>query len=441
MDDEISRQRACRACTDAKRRCDKALPSCLRCLNRDVDCVYPPPKRRRYQLPSESEGHGLPSGGTPASRGHRSDDRPRPPSVDAEDDEPGSRTGDTASEDQFPDTPLEARYFDELLSYSAPRPKTSIVSDLMLSYRTMTWFLPPSAWVLDQQLTLPPTLYQTSVLNDFVHGLQMWLVRYLRQGHSPLIHRRLYTETHMPQDMRDAIAAIALSQTATPDNEYIISPISSAYLSALLIRYANDRHVVVPNLSTAAHLARTQALLIHVLLGLLSPSIRRRAEAESHLDTLLRWTRQLWDSANLDAATSSLVPLGTPAANPITGLYRAFILTESVRRTYLIAHITAGVYLNLRSSGPPYSHACRGDVYITQRAGLWDAAGAASWEATVLGACPLFLHCLRGHDLPEVGIAAGDVDEFARHLFTVLWEADEVERWTMRTGGEVTAAY
>ncbi|KAG7113664.1 hypothetical protein HYQ45_007104 [Verticillium longisporum] len=312
----------------------------------------------------------------------------------------------------------------------------------MLSYRTVTWFLPPSAWVLEYHYMLPPKRPSPSVFNNFVRGLQAWLVRYLKQGHSPLIHRRLYKEAHMPQDVRDAVAAIALSQTATPDNEHIISPASHGYLFALLARHGSDGHVLeVSNLSTAEHPSRVQALLIHLLLALFSPSIRRRAEAEPHLDTLLRWTRQLWDSANLDAATSYLVPLGTPTADPLAGLYRAFVLTESIRRTYLVANITTCVYLNLCSSGPPLGQVRMGDVYFTQRAGLWDAIGAARWEATALGTCPLFLHFLNGRTLPETGVMAAEVDEFARHVYTVLWEDDEVERWTLRTGGEVTAAY
>ncbi len=43
----IPRQKACIACADSKRRCDKQLPECQRCLDRDVDCTYPQPKRRR----------------------------------------------------------------------------------------------------------------------------------------------------------------------------------------------------------------------------------------------------------------------------------------------------------------------------------------------------------------------------------------------------------
>ena len=40
-----SKQKACLACVKAKRCCDRTLPSCSRCLDKEVDCVY----QRRLQ--------------------------------------------------------------------------------------------------------------------------------------------------------------------------------------------------------------------------------------------------------------------------------------------------------------------------------------------------------------------------------------------------------
>lgn len=37
----IPRQKSCRACARAKRRCDLALPVCSRCKQRHLDCEYP----------------------------------------------------------------------------------------------------------------------------------------------------------------------------------------------------------------------------------------------------------------------------------------------------------------------------------------------------------------------------------------------------------------
>src|SRR6478609_7443403 len=36
-----SRRKSCAACIKAKRRCDSALPACLRCHHRKIPCEYP----------------------------------------------------------------------------------------------------------------------------------------------------------------------------------------------------------------------------------------------------------------------------------------------------------------------------------------------------------------------------------------------------------------
>ncbi|KAG7133282.1 hypothetical protein HYQ46_009328 [Verticillium longisporum] len=54
---------------------------------------------------------------------------------------------------------------------------------------------------------------------------------------------------------------------------------------------------------------------------------------------------------------------------------------------------------------------------------------------------PLFLHNIEGLVLPEVGVAAVQVDEFARHVFMLLWGVDDVERWAVTTGDEVTVVF
>ncbi|KAM0327572.1 hypothetical protein ACHAQA_005864 [Verticillium albo-atrum] len=279
-----------------------------------------------------------------------------------------------------------------------------------------------------------------ATFDNFIRGLQAWLVRYLREGHSPFIHRHLYNKSHMPPSMQGAIAALALAQTTTPENEHLVDAISSSFLSTLLTCQSHDIGVIVPNLSTRDQLARTQALLIHLLLALFSPSISRRATAETHLDTLLLWARQLWNSANIDAATSSLGP-NQPSSDPIASLHQTFILSESVRRTFILANIATGVYLSLRTTGALPTHVCDGDVCLTFRAGLWDAPSAARWEARALSACPLFLHSLKGQTLFEMGVPAADVDEFARHVLTVVWGLDQVERWAVRTGDTVSVTF
>lgn len=39
------------------------------------------------------------------------------------------------------------------------------------------------------------------------------------------------------------------------------------------------------------------------------------------------------------------------------------------------------------------------------------------------------------------GMRAALVDEFARHLFTIIWGLEKVESWVIRTGDTVSVTY
>ena len=281
---------------------------------------------------------------------------------------------------------------------------------------------------------------------SFVRGLQDWLARFLNEGHNPFIHCRLYSRGTIPQHMRDAYSAISITQHVTRQNTQLADDICASYLETLLTSQRAEIDVPAPLLTMREHLARTQALLIHVLLALFSPSIARRARGENLAETLLLWTRQLWESALLDSAecafAKELPPSYASAGNdfedPISSLYQAFVLTESIRRTRLLTNLVIGVYNSLRET---WSLNCAGDFYITANAELWNAPSAARWEAIGRSTDPLFVQSLDGDSLLTRGVRASQVDEFARHVFTMMLGMGKVEQWVVRTGDAVSAAY
>ncbi|KAJ3956038.1 hypothetical protein N0V92_007436 [Colletotrichum tropicale] len=309
----------------------------------------------------------------------------------------------------------------------------------------LSWFLNSPSWTIAYHYHPPGSIPPAAVFTNFVRGLQDWLLRFLRKGHNPFIHRNLYTESSMPRCLQDAYAAIAIAQNVTPDNEHVVDATSATYILDLIASHS-AAEPAFSLLTTRDHLARTQALLIHLLLSLFSPSISRRAKAESLIDTLRLWAQQLWESAALDATSSSVCSntlslpedAGADTTDMVQNLYRAFVLSESIRRTYLLTSIATGVYGALKAT---WSETCGGDICITARAELWDAPSSARWEATARKADPLFLHSLHGQSLVERGIPAAEVEEFARLLFTVMWGLEKVERWVVSTGDSVSVMY
>ncbi|KAF6804495.1 RNA polymerase II mediator complex component [Colletotrichum sojae] len=434
-----SKQKSCFPCVEAKRRCDRSLPACSRCLEREVDCAYspvrrpplPPPPDRPLDDESQIAPNRVLDAAWPGVQGNLNDFVLQGPDMDA-----------------F----VHALFTSDALgnnSAFAPQPPCLGMIDhnssasSSSSTEPLRWFLTPPSWHIAHHYHPPDSMPPAAVLSNFVRGLESWLVRFLRKGHNPFIHRCLYTETTMPRCMQDAFAAVALSQGTTPENEHLVDAASSTYLMDLL--------AAAPPLTTRAHLARTQALLVHLLLSLFSPSIPRRARAEGLIPTLRVWTRELWDSAALYATAVRAGALQAPGDtiatpddedndedDPSQRLYRAFILSESVRRTFLLASIATGVYGSLKAA---WSETCGGDVCVTARAALWDAESAARWEAVARAGDPLCLHSLHGYSLVERGVPAAEVDEFLRLLFTFMWGLEKVERWVLNTGDAVSVMY
>ncbi|KAL6416185.1 uncharacterized protein AUP68_00399 [Ilyonectria robusta] len=447
-----SKQKACFGCVGTKRRCDKIIPSCSRCLDRSIDCVYPagPPRRQRLALGGA---------GTTAAPDIRLSGIWSPSSLDIGDpseadlmyqdllremdDTSHSTLVDSVSSTDLVGTLSEPPFISSVVPFCGAG-AVSVPNHLAAS-SGLGWFLQPSTWAVINHYQPPASFPPGIVFSHFIQGLQSWLSCFLRAGHNAFIHRHLYTKSGIPQCMRDAFSAIAVSQHVTPGNEHIVDDVSSAHISNLLASQPEETPLSVSLLSTVAHLARTQALLIHLLLALFSPSIPRRANAENLIQTLLEWKTQLWESAIRDATAAQMCPNevlladdnGDLSSDSVSALHKSFILSESVRRTWLLCSISLGVYHGLKGD---WSYSCAGDICITARAELWNATSPARWEIAARSQDPLFIYSLHGRSLVERGVCALEVDEFARHIFTVMWGLDQVEDWVVRTEDAVGMA-
>lgn len=447
-----SKQTSCFACVDTKRRCDKKLPSCSRCLDRDMVCTYPrvPPRRQGPQSePNRVENTHVETTHieTTSDVGFSGVWAP----VDFNIDQDSASQVGLVPDSALLDSALAASLICPSFNF-LPTPSSSTTVDppanaqLTRRFGNLDWFLQPQTWTVAFHYQPPDTIPPAPVFSNFIRGLQDWLSRFVRNGHNPFIHRHLYSETGYPQCMQDAYSAIAIANAATPENENIIGAISSAHISNLLNAESASSSISFNSLSSRDHLARTQALLIHILLALFSSSIQRRARAENLMSTLHSWNTQLWESVNHDTTFAPLLQNVTPAyggthtgdVDPVPALYRAFILSESIRRTWLLCNLATGVYNSLRGE---LTEGCGGDIQITTHAKLWEAPSSARWEAVARHTDPLFIYSLHGPLLLERGVGAAQVDEFARHLFTVMWGMEKVESWVVRTGDEVSVVY
>ncbi|CVK87030.1 hypothetical protein FPRO06_06301 [Fusarium proliferatum] len=435
-----TKQKSCFACVETKRRCDKRYPSCSRCLDRESVCTYPSlPRRQPLDL---TEAETVPAMGFGDMWTSAAD------------------ANSLALVGEMSEPWLLDPVFSANLNCPSISPWTPSLSDpsslpgssssgitggsgqLMHASRDLGWFLGPQSWVIGYHYNAPDVMPSASVFTNFIRGLQNWLSRFAKTGHNPFIHRHLYSDSGYPQCIQDAYSACVISGAASSENETIVNAISATHITNLLnAQPARGTSII----STRDHLARTQALLIHILLALFSSSIERRARGENLISLLHAWKNQLWESATHDSTLASPLPVlatsNGPAVgelDPIPGLYRSFVLSESIRRTGLLCNIATGVYSGLKGSN---IQSCGGDIHITTQARFWEASSSARWEAVARQTNPLFIYTLKGQMLVEQGVGAAQVDEFARHLFTIMWGLEKVETWAVRTGDEVSVVY
>ncbi|KAK4233216.1 hypothetical protein C8A03DRAFT_19658 [Achaetomium macrosporum] len=423
-------RRACVQCTSAKRKCGKEAPSCARCCEKCIVCSYP-------QRPNISSGN--------ADRGAERDEG----------------------------APLA-------LSSRPPRPHSSLpraTSGYPSSAATGShcrWFLSAESWVLHHRCSSiaaddPPFPVGEETLPHFISKVKTWAADWVRDGHSPLMHKHLYSGW-LSDCLQDCLTSLTAYNTASSDSA-----------KATALRIIDDRvnrlmqSQPQPNnndddddcdlnpsilFTTPTHLARTQALFIYQLIRLFDGDIRARAQAEQHITTLLTWAKQMVESARLDCACTDLLPLspspnphqrlpplptgdmnmnmnGNPFALPrdplltaIPSLWRAWIQAESVRRVYTAAVYVQNVYDTLRRGWS----VCPGTIAFTAQNGLWDAGSGYVWierlrSGAAAAAAGKKVAGRNGGGAGMMGAGSGEIDEITVAVLEVTFGVESFEKW------------
>jgi hypothetical protein len=167
------------------------------------------------------------------------------------------------------------------------------------------------------------------------------------------------------------------------------------------------------------------------------------------MGTLESWARQMWESAELDVAftrSASSHGFGGDASdisNPnafrvgstLSSRWHAWILAESVHRSYTLAMFVQSVFLVLKTGWTP----CSGAVPLTFQRGLWDSMSAYSWaRAYKDSTAGVFVRT--GDDRLLVNARPDDVDDFAVATLVLLHGLERVEQWVGDSGRQFARA-
>ncbi|KAF4173833.1 hypothetical protein CNMCM8927_006598 [Aspergillus lentulus] len=414
------RQKACIACAKSKRRCDKQLPECQRCLDKDVECEYPEPKRRRRNpIVGDNQAEEFPT----------DPDALRSYLTDFEDWGAISGAADLnfpLSDVMVPFVPPLSIPANSVQAQDAALPRADIVST------QCPWFLRDETWTMRHSNEEPAC--KTGIqLEPFIRAVEEMLRSWVRNGYNSFIHRRLY-EYCMPTCVQDAFTTLAAYAGCTPAVKETVLQIVEERLSVLVRQSPpTDSHAH----GILDHLGRVHALFIYEFIALFDGSVRLRATAEKHIPTLRQWVTQMWEAAKSNRGEDcpwDNPPLQWTASefdkeyDVCSAMWRQWVLTESVRRSRLIIDTVMNVYETTTKGWAD----CTGSVMFTSRRGLWDAESAIKWFELCSLKPPLLVDSLQPGALMSQ-YSAEELDDLAKLYWTYIVGADKIQCWIDRT--------
>ncbi|KAM5341335.1 hypothetical protein ACJ41O_014366 [Fusarium nematophilum] len=394
-----SEVKACEACKSSKRKCTKQLPRCRRCELRGLNCAY---ESRPRMVVYQADSAGTLSRVTQIHR----------------DQQPQYSQCDVLPAETDPNYPQ--------LELSLPITQSYLSLDDLRS----AWFLTPDAWKNSPIDTTNFSPLCTSMIHRYLDKTKDWLREWITTGSNPFIHTKLYSNG-MPDCVQDAFMALSTYFSKTEKTADMINRLMEEKAD----KFVASQTTGVQG-STLDDIARVQALLIYCVIRLLNGDLRQRHLAEQHLPILHDWTRDMLSNAAtndnllLRNTLTDYIPQFTtdPAipcqVSPEQLLWHAWILSESVRRTWCVSMAVQSSYELLKTGTGP----CYGGVLVTTRKGVWEAETAFAWTRMCAERSVGFVH--RNESEKVMGeMRVDEVDVFALALMEVDVGSERMERW------------
>ena len=388
------------------------MPHCLRCRRRGSKCSYPPAKPTCFVLCRDDRSpveHNIFPFSTLQSSAYS----------------PGLQTREVDS---------------SRLSLGLDLPGQS--SDLSNNRPYSIWFTSPETWQIDHLLQIEYNPFTIIGLKRLLIKIHRWLTEWAEKGSNPFIHSQLY-RTRFPPSVQDAYTTLSCYLHKTASNEQTIFQILEDRAKHLVVEYSTPSADILEDnvnstsitLDSLEHIARVQALLIYQVLCLYNGDIRLRYIAESHIPVLNLWMQQMVEHASHAVCSSGSITspaheqtaAGYHPSNILhcENLWHSWILSESIRRTWLIASGIQGAYLVMQQHR---TIPCQGGMVITTRQGVWEAQSARAWEK-LCSEVNIGLMQVAETDKLFSEAAPEDVDDFTMLILQATFGEERLERW------------
>jgi hypothetical protein len=306
------------------------------------------------------------------------------------------------------------------------------------------WFLAPETWKISFRADSSVAgAIEKATLKKYIVLLQSWFERWVTTGGNPFIHPHLYS-ANFPACLQVAYTTLAAYIHRTPANIenvlQIVEDRSNDLLrenGAVLDKIGAEEWTDggEQDIDLFAQLTRLHALMVYQIIGLFDGDIRQRHVAQGRIAVQESWAGKLFHSAgkalpNTHAVATHLVGFLPKPTTYSQQQWYLWILSESIRRTWLVAGSIPRVFLALQQLRSP----CPGGVMYTNRSGLWNAESATEWDEQCLGKDVAFMQrfeCSRLFEDAEIA----DVDEFGMAMLDMTFNGELLDNWKDRGGG------
>ncbi|KAF8856289.1 hypothetical protein BDZ45DRAFT_654346 [Acephala macrosclerotiorum] len=386
--------KACTACGKAKRRCGKQTPQCLRCKTRGIDCRYPPSKPSQFVELVCAD-----------------DETPIVP--------PESSTCCTLQTAVSSPVHVDTTLSSSLDIFNLPP------IPLEIDQLASSWFSSQPTWLVRFPSASSAAALSTADLHRFIAKIRFWLQRWVDTGTNPFIHARLY-QTRFPRCVKDDYAALTCYVGKTSHNERLVLKVVEDGVVELVGEYSTSART----LDGLDHIPRVQALLIYEIISLYDGDIRLRRLAESYIPILNKWMKEMVQVASTQSDSLGARDLSFPSP-PSQILAPPQILSETIRRTWVVGSGIQVVYLALQGKGPM---PCQGGMMFSTRKEVWEASSAVAWEKLC---SEVHVGLMQMADAERLfgEVNPKEVNEFTKVLLEVCFGRERMERWGVMGDG------
>ncbi|KAF7588658.1 hypothetical protein BBP40_005409 [Aspergillus hancockii] len=394
-----SRRKSCLSCVQSKRRCDKGLPKCHRCVAKKTDCEY----NGRYlgQLQQTTAGN-----------------------VDE-----NVELVEPFVDQQSSNWELQRSPRLSVPSILSPCTNEGFInfSNIPIGMPSISQYGFPGPAVIQDIVTRPDPDNPDRIISDATvqarvefaaKRLALVPKTFSEQGQTMFIHRLLFQE-RSSLALQDALSACALYCLKNTENQALVFR---------NLEQRRERLITTTDMLLASKvdlLEALQALILYQIIRLFDGDIRLRAQAEADEPVVLMWAAHLrLLTHQVRRSPPGLEKAGLLPESTSTE-WRDWIIEESSRRTVIIAFMLKGIYDFLKLG---YDTVPDLRMSFTAQTALWNSQSEFGWRKSQSEREPLEAW-VSYWDEAIAKAKPGDLEELGVLIMAMLQGIEATREW------------